>query len=117
MAMVVDEFGTIVGLATLEDALEQVIGEIEDEHDVRRPRPSLEARLVEVDGSTSILDLEAQYGIGLPADAGFETLAGFILFQLGHIPQGGEKVEHGGRQFTILRMDRNRIAQVRIEKI
>lgn len=117
MAMVVDEFGTIVGLATLEDVLEQIIGEIEDEHDVKRPRPSLEARVVELEGTTNILDLETQYGIELPAEAGFETLAGFLLFQLGHIPKAGESLEHAGRRFTILRMDRNRIAQVRIEKI
>jgi putative hemolysin len=117
MAMVVDEFGTIVGLATLEDVLEQIIGEIEDEHDVRRPPPSLEARVLELEGTTSILDLETQYGIELPTDAGFETLAGFLLFQFGHIPKTGESMEYDGRRFTVLRMDRNRISHVRIEKI
>jgi CBS domain containing-hemolysin-like protein len=116
MAMVVDEFGTIVGLATLEDVLEQIIGEIEDEHDARRALPPLEARVIELEGATSILDLEAQYGIELPADAGFQTLAGFLLFQFGHIPQAGETVEHQGRRFIVLRMEGNRIAQVRIEK-
>jgi CBS domain containing-hemolysin-like protein len=116
MAMVVDEFGTIVGLATLEDILEQIIGEIEDEHDVKRPLPLLEARVLELEGTTSILDLDAQHGIELPADAGFETLAGFLLFQLGHIPKAGESVEYAGRRFTVLAMQRNWIAQVRIEK-
>jgi CBS domain containing-hemolysin-like protein len=117
MAMVVDEFGTIVGLVTFEDVLEQVFGEIEDEHDVRRPRPALASRVIELEGSSSILDLESQYGIELPANAGFETLAGFLLFRLGYLPKPGEAIEYDGRRFTILEMDNNRIARVRVEKL
>ncbi|HVX66656.1 MAG TPA: hemolysin family protein [Bryobacteraceae bacterium] len=117
MAMVVDEFGTIVGLVTLEDVLEQVFGEIEDEHDVHRPRPSLASRVIELEGTASIRDLESQYGIVLPTNAGFETLAGFLLFRLGDIPAAGETLEYDGRRFTILEMDNNRIARVRIEKL
>ena len=77
MAMVVDEFGTISGLVTLEDVLEQIFGEIGDEHDVKRPAPRLEAPVLDLDGTTLIRDLDTQYEIELPADAGFETLAGF----------------------------------------
>jgi Hemolysins and related proteins containing CBS domains len=117
MAMVVDEFGTISGLVTLEDALEQVFGEIEDEHDERRTAPQPQTDLIELEGTTTIRDLDLQYGIALPGDAGFETLAGFLLFQLGQIPNVGDKVDHGARRFTILEMERNRIARVRIEKI
>jgi CBS domain containing-hemolysin-like protein len=117
MAMVVDEFGTIVGLLTFEDVLEQVFGEIEDEHDVRRPRPSLATSVIELEGTASILDIESQYGIELPANAGFQTLAGFLLFRLGYIPQAGEAVEYGGRRFTILEMDHHRIVRVRMEKL
>jgi len=116
MAMVVDEFGTITGLVTMEDALEQVFGEIEDEHDPRRPMPSVEQAALELDGAVSIRDLEAQYGIELPTNAGFETLAGFLLFQLGYIPKPGESVEAQDRRFTILEMDNRRIARVRVEK-
>jgi putative hemolysin len=117
MAMVVDEFGTIVGLVTLEDALEQIFGEIGDEHDVKRPRLNAEAHVLEVEGSTTIRDLDMKYGLELPGDAGFETLAGFLLFQLGYIPKQGETVEYAGRRFTIQEMDHNRIARVAIERI
>jgi len=117
LALVVDEFGTIVGLVTLEDVLEQIFGEIGDEHDVKRPAPRAEAPVIDVDGAISIVDLEANYNIELPGDAGFETLAGFLLFQLGYIPAQGESIEYGGRKFTITKMDRNRIARVRIEKL
>lgn len=117
MAIVVDEFGTIVGLVTLEDALEQIFGEIGDEHDVKRPRPATEAKLIEVDGTITIRDLDTQYGLELPGDAGFETLAGFLLFQLGYIPKVGDTVEYGHRRFTILAMVHNRIARVKIERL
>jgi CBS domain containing-hemolysin-like protein len=116
MALVVDEFGTIVGLVTMEDVFEQVFGEIEDEHDLRRPRPSLHSPAFELEGTISIRDLETQYGIMLPGNAGFETLAGFLLFRLGYIPNAGESVEYDGRRFTILEMEDKRIARVRIEK-
>ncbi len=114
LAMVVDEFGTIPGLVTLEDVLEQIFGEIGDEHDVRRPLPITGAPVIEVDGSTSIRDLASQYEIELPGDAGFETLAGFLLFRLGYIPNPGETITYGTRTFIVEEMDRNRIAKVKI---
>ncbi len=117
MALVVDEFGTIVGLITLEDVFEQVFGEIEDEHDAQRPPPPAAWDVLELEGTVSILDLETQYEIELPANAGFETLAGFLLFRLGYIPAEGDAVEFGGRRFTVLTMERNRIARVRVERI
>ncbi len=117
LAVVVDEFGTIAGLVTLEDVLEQIFGEIEDEHDLRHPRPPQASPVVDLEGTITIRDLESQYGIALPADAGFETLAGFLLSQLGYIPAAGESVEYGGRRFLITRMEQRRIAQVRVEKL
>jgi CBS domain containing-hemolysin-like protein len=117
MAIVVDEFGTISGLVTMEDVLEQVFGEIEDEHDELRANPPREADVLELDGATSIRDLHTQYGIELPGDSGFETLAGFLLYQIGEIPKVGDVVEQPDRRFTIVEMERNRIACVRIEKL
>lgn len=117
MGVVVNEFGTISGLVTLEDLFEQVFGEIWDEHDQRMPKPRAEAALVEVEGTIPIRDLISQYQIDLPGDAGFETLAGFLLFKLGYVPRAGEEIEYNGRRFSILEMERNRIARVRIERI
>jgi CBS domain containing-hemolysin-like protein len=117
MAMVVDEFGTIVGLLTVEDVLEQIVGEIRDEHDLPEPaREASEAAVMELDGITNVRDLANLYGIELPYDAGFETLAGFLLHKLGTIPQGGEEVEHEGCRFKVLEMAGHRIARVRIER-
>jgi CBS domain containing-hemolysin-like protein len=117
MAMVVDEFGTITGLLTVEDVLEQLVGAIEDEHDEKiQPRSPVSDDAIELDGATRIRDLENEYGIEIPGDGGFETLAGFLLLRLGEIPGAGRAVEFEGRRFTVLAMDRNRIARVRIEK-
>ena len=117
MAMVVDEFGTIVGMLTVEDVLEQLVGRIEDEHDEKSQPLPVEADEAELDGATRIRDLETEYGIEIPADDGFETLAGFLLFRLGEIPRAGATVEFDGRRYTVLEMERNRISRVRIEKM
>jgi putative hemolysin len=116
MAMVVDEFGTIVGMLTVEDVLEQVVGRIEDEHDEKMGKPAAETGEIELDGATRIRDLESEFAIELPTDGGFETLAGFLLFRLGAIPHAGESVVYQGRRYTVLEMEHNRIARVRIEK-
>lgn len=117
MAMVVDEFGTITGLLTVEDVLEQLVGRIEDEHDEKSQPRAAEADEIELDGATRIRDLESEYGIALPSEGDFETLAGFLLAQLGEIPQTGRTVDYDARRYTVMGMDRNRIARVRIEKI
>jgi len=117
MAMVVDEFGTIVGLLTVEDVLELIVGRIDDEHDEKVAPRSMEADDLELEGGTRIRDLESEYGIEIPTEAGFETLAGFLLFRLGEIPRAGESVEYQGRRYTVLEMERNRIARVRVEKV
>ena len=117
MAMVVDEFGTITGLVTVEDVLEQIVGAIADEYDEKVEPRSPESDVAVLEGATKIRDLEQQYGIEIPAGGAFETLAGFLLMKLGSIPKGGETVEFDGRRYTVLEMDCNRIVNVRVEKI
>jgi CBS domain containing-hemolysin-like protein len=102
---------------TVEDILEQLVGNIEDEFDVSPSEPALEDESVMVlEGSVNIRDLETQYGLTLPRDAGFETLAGFILARLQRIPQQRDSFEYEGRRYTIEELDGHRIARVRIEK-
>jgi CBS domain containing-hemolysin-like protein len=117
MALVVDEFGTVTGLVTLEDVLEQVFGNIGDEHDLVRPETPPEDKTLRLEGNTTIRELETRYGIELPGEAGFETLAGFLLYQFGHIPMVDESIVFSGRRFAIAEMDRNRIAWVIVEKV
>lgn len=117
MALVVNEFGTVTGLLTVEDALEQIVGEIEDEYDEKIAASEPEAADVELDGATGLRDLESIYGIELPLNGGFETIAGYMLFKLGHIPQPGESVTFEHRRFTVMAMEKNRISRVRVEKL
>ncbi len=118
LAIVVDEFGTTVGLVTVEDAIEQIIGEVEDEFDVaaRKPLTSASGGVV-LDGSVNLRDLETQMNWHLPRDAGIETLAGFLLTRLGRIPKGGESVEYEGRRLTVAEMSGHRISKVLVENI
>jgi putative hemolysin len=118
MAIVVDEFGSTAGVITVEDILEQLVGEMEDEFDVAPPeQPTLDDSILVLDGSINILDLEAQYEMSLPHDAGFETLAGFVLAQLQKIPETGESFEFEGHRFTVSEMDGYRIAKVKVEEL
>ena len=118
VAIVVDEFGSTVGLVTAEDALEQIVGELEDEFDVgiRLPVPAADGGLL-LDGSATLRDLATQLQWKLPREAGVETLAGLLLSRLGHIPVAGEVVELHHRRFIIAEMIGKRIARVRIEEI
>jgi putative hemolysin len=119
LAVVVDEFGSTAGVITVEDILEQLVGEIEDEFDVPPPeQPVLEGKIVLVlEGSFSIRDLESQYQLSLPRDAGFETLAGFVLARLQKIPKLGESFDYEGHRYTVAEMEGHRIAKVKIEKL
>jgi CBS domain containing-hemolysin-like protein len=119
MAIVVDEFGSTAGLITVEDILEQLVGEIEDEHDVASPDSVqlAENKLLVLDGTVGLRDLESQYDLLLPRDAGFETLAGFMLSKLQKIPAIGDICYYGGKRFTVEEMDGHRIARVRIEDV
>jgi CBS domain containing-hemolysin-like protein len=118
LAVVVDEFGSISGLVTVEDVLEQIVGELEDEFDIaQRPAVALASGAVVLDGGSNLRDLENQYEITLPREEGFETLAGFVMAQLGRIPRGGESFEYEGRRYTVLQMEGHRVVRVKIESL
>ncbi len=120
LAVVVDEFGSTAGVITVEDILEQLVGEIEDEFDVVPADQAMvngQDKSLLLDGSVNIRDLESQFDLLLPRDRGFETLAGFVLAQLQKIPSVGEAFDYEDRRFVIAEMDGHRIAKVRIEKL
>ncbi|HEV8048558.1 MAG TPA: hemolysin family protein [Terriglobales bacterium] len=119
LAVVVDEFGSTAGVITVEDILEQLVGEIEDEFDAAPPeQPVLEGKIALVlEGSFGIRDLESQYQLSLPRDGNFETLAGFVLARLQRIPRVGDSFEYDGHRFTVEEMEGHRIARVQIEKL
>jgi len=118
IAVVVDEFGSTVGIVTAEDVLEQVVGELEDEFDIAAKTSAFNTEgVMALDGSTTLRDLGTQLGWSFPREAGVETLAGFILAQLGHLPIPGESVTHAGRRYVVEEMASLRIARVRVETI
>ena len=118
MAIVVDEHGTTVGLVTVEDAIEQLVGEVDDEFDVAAKTllTSASGALI-LDGSVNLRDLETQMSWKLPREGGIETLAGFMLTRLGKIPRPKDSVDFEGRRLTVVEMKGNRISKVSIEKI
>jgi CBS domain containing-hemolysin-like protein len=118
IAVVVDEFGSTVGIVTAEDVLEQVVGELEDEFDIAaRTSGFNSAGVMLLDGSTTLRDLGTQLRWSFPREAGVETLAGFLLAQLGHLPVEGETVVYAGRRYIVAEMAGLRIARVRVEAI
>ncbi len=117
IAIVVDEFGSTVGLVTAEDVLEQIVGELEDEFDVSKSPLLSTTGAMSLDGSTTLRDLGNQLHWTFPREAGVETLAGFLLANLGHIPTIGESIEHEGRRYEVAEMSGHRISRVIVEDI
>lgn len=117
LAMVVDEFGSTAGVVTVEDILEQLVGEIEDEYEIAGPVFLPGAPSMVLSGAVNIRDLESQYHINLPRDEGFETLAGFVLARMQKIPAPGDSFEDEGRRFTVAGMDGLRVDAVKIDAL
>jgi putative hemolysin len=117
LAMVVDEHGSVTGLVTMEDLLEEIVGEIQDEYDwEERPVERLRDGSLVVEGTTPAAELREAYQIPIPASEEFDTVAGFMLNSLGSVPRGGEVVGVGDYRLTVVDVEKNRISKVKIEK-
>lgn len=118
MAMVIDEHGSMAGLVTLEDLLEEIVGEIQDEYDwEERPVEKLRDGTLVVEGTLSANELRDTYEVPIPESAEFETVAGFLLDALGSVPRGGESVALGDYRLTVVDVEKNRICKVKIERL
>jgi putative hemolysin len=117
MAIVINEYGSVEGLVTMEDLVEEIVGEIQDEYDTEeRPVERLKDGSLAIDASLSVRDLREDYGLAIPESSEYETLAGFVMAQLQDMPRVGEIIQHGEHKFTIVDMDGRRIVKVKVEK-
>ncbi len=117
MAIVVDEYGGTVGLVTLEDVIEEIVGEIQDEYDVEPPLiKKLDETTWVTDAKIDIDELNEALELQLPSEEGYETLGGFLLDIMGYLPQQKEEVEYKGIVFIIERVIKRRIKKVKIIK-
>jgi len=117
IAIVLDEYGGTAGLVTIEDILEELVGEISDEHPAH-DTPMIKKvgeNVYEVDATLDIDQINRTVGLSLPEDAGYETLGGFVSVMLGRIPQKGTTFEHSGVRYTILDAEPQRVKRLKIE--
>jgi len=115
MALVVDEYGAVQGIVTLEDLLEEIVGEIEDEYDL--PDESVERiddQRIRIHGTFTIDDFNEQFGTDLPQED-YHTVAGFVFGELGRAPQPRDEVEHDGLRFEVVEVDGQRIERLEVE--
>jgi len=117
MALVVDEYGAVQGIVTLEDLLEEIVGEIEDEYDL--PDDSIERvdeTHIRIHGTFSIDDFNEQFGTVLPQED-YHTIAGFVFGELGRAPQPGDEIAYDGLRFSVVEVDGQRIERLEVEFI
>ena len=117
MALVVDEYGGVAGLVTMEDLVEEIVGEIRDEHDIESPVVLLSDGTMLIDASISLRDLKEDHHIQLPESPEYETVGGFLMTALQKIPQAGDMVEIEGKRIKIVEMIGQRISKVKLEKL
>ena len=116
MAVVVDEYGGVAGVVTLEDLIEELVGDIVDEYDSEEPLlQDLGDGVWSVAGTIPVDEINEKLALGVPADDDWDTLGGYLFHRLGHVPDIGEHVESNGHVFTVEKMGANRIDRIRIE--
>jgi putative hemolysin len=113
LAVVVDEYGGASGILTMEDLLEEVVGDIEDEHDVREELARVAGpRTLVVSAQAGVSDLNDRFGLRLPEDDGYATIGGLVVERLGHIPKPGEQLKAGDVMITVARSDERAVREV-----
>ena len=118
IAVVLDEYGGTAGIVTLEDILEELVGEITDEYEETPPEPikQIDQNTFEADARTYVDDLNDQFELNLPEDEDYDTIGGFVFSHLGYIPKSGESFDYENLKFTIAAAETRRIKRIRIQK-
>lgn len=118
IAVVLDEYGGTAGIVTLEDILEELVGEITDEYEEKPPKPvrKIDENTIDVDSRTYVDDLNDEFEFGLPEDEDYDTIGGFVFSHLGYVPKAGESFDYESLKFTISSAEARRIKRIRITK-
>jgi len=118
MAVVVDEYGGVAGVVTLEDLIEELVGDIVDEYDDEEPLiKDLGDGAWSVAGTIPVDEINEKLRLDVPEDDDWDTLGGYLFHRLGHVPDIGERVESDGHVFTVEKMGANRIDRIRVEPV
>ena len=117
IAIVLDEYGGTAGMVTIEDVLEEIVGEIADEYDQSEEdmMQRIDDRTIEADGRMYIDDLNDALDLEIPEDAGYDTVAGLVFSELGYIPQVDETLQAFGADFAVLAADDRKITRLRVK--
>ncbi len=118
IAVVLDEYGGKSGIVTLEDILEELVGEITDEYEKTPPKPvkKIGQNIIEADARTYIDDLNDEFEFNLPEDEDYDTIGGFVFSHLGYIPKTGENFDYENLKFVIASAEPRRIRRIRIQR-
>ena len=113
LAVVVDALGRLAGIVTMEDLLEEIVGEIYDEHDEAEFRPTAGGGGIVLPGDLEVDDLNRQYGLGISEEE-YVTVGGVVFGALGRLPRPGDRVKVGGATFEVVEMDGRRVASLKM---